>query len=94
MILLFTVGSVLCIFIICECILCLVTPMFVTVGSDTHSWSDWVFTLHCWGGLGRDKGHAGENGTVSGKACPKGLYGIFCEVVYLVLDIVILSVFS
>ncbi|KAK4388783.1 hypothetical protein Sango_2215300 [Sesamum angolense] len=31
------------------------------------------------GGLGADQGHAGENGTVSGKACPKGLYGIFCE---------------
>ncbi|KAJ6354368.1 hypothetical protein OIU77_005060 [Salix suchowensis] len=36
-------------------------------------------SIHIWGGLGRDEGHAGENGTVSGKACPKGLYGIFCE---------------
>ncbi|KAI9378217.1 hypothetical protein POPTR_018G058300v4 [Populus trichocarpa] len=36
-------------------------------------------SIHTWGGLGRDEGHAGENGTVSGKACPKGLYGIFCE---------------
>ncbi|XP_073315602.1 uncharacterized protein [Primulina huaijiensis] len=31
------------------------------------------------GGLGGNQGHTGENGTVSGKACPKGLYGIFCE---------------
>ncbi|XP_019051661.1 PREDICTED: uncharacterized protein LOC104588235 [Nelumbo nucifera] len=31
------------------------------------------------GGLGRDKGQTGESGTVTGKACPKGLYGIFCE---------------
>ncbi|XP_010267092.1 PREDICTED: uncharacterized protein LOC104604458 [Nelumbo nucifera] len=31
------------------------------------------------GGLGRNKGLTGENGTVTGKACPKGLYGIFCE---------------
>ncbi|KAL9363229.1 hypothetical protein Peur_046014 [Populus x canadensis] len=36
-------------------------------------------SIHTWGGLGRDDGHAGENGTVTGKACPKGLYGIFCE---------------
>ncbi|RAL37158.1 hypothetical protein DM860_004080 [Cuscuta australis] len=31
------------------------------------------------GGVGRDLGKAGENGTISGKACPKGLYGIFCQ---------------
>ncbi|KAL6984707.1 hypothetical protein U1Q18_018089 [Sarracenia purpurea var. burkii] len=31
------------------------------------------------GGVGRDRGYAGENGTVTGKACPKGLYGIFCQ---------------
>ncbi|KAL5728944.1 hypothetical protein ACHQM5_001963 [Ranunculus cassubicifolius] len=31
------------------------------------------------GGFGKDEGHAGENGSVTGKACPKGLYGIFCD---------------
>ncbi|POO00581.1 ephrin type-B receptor [Trema orientale] len=31
------------------------------------------------GGFGRGQGHSGQNGTVTGKACPKGLYGIFCE---------------
>ncbi|GMH23780.1 hypothetical protein Nepgr_025623 [Nepenthes gracilis] len=31
------------------------------------------------GGLGRGQGHPGEEGTVTGKACPKGLHGIFCE---------------
>ncbi|KAL3500639.1 hypothetical protein ACH5RR_039732, partial [Cinchona calisaya] len=31
------------------------------------------------GGIGGDQGSAGETGTVTGKACPKGLYGIFCE---------------
>ncbi|XP_075489131.1 LOW QUALITY PROTEIN: uncharacterized protein LOC142527987 [Primulina tabacum] len=31
------------------------------------------------GGLGGNQGLPGENGTVSGKACPKGLYGTFCE---------------
>ncbi|KAM0944757.1 hypothetical protein DsansV1_C11g0112261 [Dioscorea sansibarensis] len=31
------------------------------------------------GGLGMDQGSAGENGTVTGKDCPKGLYGTFCK---------------
>ncbi|GFP86871.1 hypothetical protein PHJA_000830900 [Phtheirospermum japonicum] len=31
------------------------------------------------GGIGRGLGQEGENGTLSGKACPKGLYGIFCQ---------------
>ncbi|GMN40033.1 hypothetical protein TIFTF001_009262 [Ficus carica] len=35
--------------------------------------------LGVWGGVGRGEGGAGENGTVTGKACPKRLYGIFCE---------------
>ncbi|KAL0308544.1 UNVERIFIED_CONTAM: hypothetical protein Sradi_5796700 [Sesamum radiatum] len=36
-------------------------------------------TISVRGGIGRDLGREGENGTLSGKACPKGLYGIFCE---------------
>ncbi|RWW75065.1 hypothetical protein BHE74_00016933 [Ensete ventricosum] len=32
------------------------------------------------GGISKGHGLAGENGTLTGKACPKGLYGIFCEV--------------
>ncbi|KAJ7958849.1 Ephrin type-B receptor [Quillaja saponaria] len=31
------------------------------------------------GGIGRHQGGFGENGTITGKACPKGLFGIFCE---------------
>ncbi|KDP34141.1 hypothetical protein JCGZ_07712 [Jatropha curcas] len=31
------------------------------------------------GGIGRGEGQAGENGTLTGKACPKGLYGVFCQ---------------
>ncbi|KAM1224466.1 hypothetical protein ACFX2G_044316 [Malus domestica] len=31
------------------------------------------------GGVGRDQGGAGENGTLTGADCPKGLYGTFCE---------------
>ncbi|KAG9132416.1 hypothetical protein Leryth_008352 [Lithospermum erythrorhizon] len=36
-------------------------------------------SIHTRGGLGGDQGDAGGNGTLTGKACPKGLYGIFCE---------------
>ncbi|XP_051132101.1 uncharacterized protein LOC127252110 [Andrographis paniculata] len=36
-------------------------------------------TITVRGGIGRGQGQEGENGTLSGKACPKGLYGIFCE---------------
>ncbi|RWR73679.1 hypothetical protein CKAN_00198100 [Cinnamomum micranthum f. kanehirae] len=35
--------------------------------------------MHARGGIARDYGHAGENGTVTGKDCPKGLFGTFCE---------------
>ncbi|GMH12408.1 hypothetical protein Nepgr_014249 [Nepenthes gracilis] len=31
------------------------------------------------GGCGRDDGSAGGNGTLTGKECPRGLYGIFCK---------------
>uniref|UniRef100_A0A7N0RD06 DUF8003 domain-containing protein n=1 Tax=Kalanchoe fedtschenkoi TaxID=63787 RepID=A0A7N0RD06_KALFE len=36
-------------------------------------------TIHANGGLGRGEGFSGGSGSVTGKACPKGLYGIFCE---------------
>eukprot|EP00261_Vitis_vinifera_P024071 XP_010656239.1 PREDICTED: uncharacterized protein LOC100252538 [Vitis vinifera] len=36
-------------------------------------------SIYTGGGLGKGQGHSGENGTVTGKACPKGLYGIFCK---------------
>ncbi|MBA0633037.1 hypothetical protein Godav_001688 [Gossypium davidsonii] len=35
-------------------------------------------SVYARGGLGRDESGSGENGTVTGKACPKGLYGTFC----------------
>lgn len=38
------------------------------------------FFPKCRGGFGRGQGHTGDNGTITGKACPEGLYGIFCEV--------------
>ncbi|CAL9125861.1 uncharacterized protein LOC135582680 [Musa acuminata AAA Group] len=36
-------------------------------------------TINTRGGISKGHGLAGENGTLTGKACPKGLYGIFCE---------------
>lgn len=45
-------------------------------------YSNIISCLFHRGGLGGHEGHMGENGTVSGKSCPKGLYGIFCEVVH------------
>ncbi|XWS17674.1 hypothetical protein CRYUN_Cryun33cG0087900 [Craigia yunnanensis] len=35
-------------------------------------------SIYARGGVGRDESGGGENGTVTGKACPKGLYGTFC----------------
>eukprot|EP01018_Ginkgo_biloba_P007462 Gb_18851 [translate_table: standard] len=35
-------------------------------------------TIYTRGGMGSDRGHAGQNGTITGKACPKGLFGLFC----------------
>ncbi|XWS72125.1 hypothetical protein CRYUN_Cryun02cG0013400 [Craigia yunnanensis] len=32
-------------------------------------------SINTRGGFGRGQGHTGENGTITGKACPKGLYG-------------------
>jgi hypothetical protein len=32
------------------------------------------------GGAGENGGLFGEDGTVTGKKCPKGLYGTFCKV--------------
>ncbi|KAL8244754.1 hypothetical protein R6Q59_011012 [Mikania micrantha] len=35
--------------------------------------------ISTWGGLGGNEEGAGEIGTVTGKSCPKGLYGTYCE---------------
>ncbi|XP_039044220.1 uncharacterized protein LOC120183614 isoform X2 [Hibiscus syriacus] len=35
-------------------------------------------SIYARGGLDRDESGGGEDGTVTGKACPKGLYGTFC----------------
>ncbi|TVU07382.1 hypothetical protein EJB05_47435, partial [Eragrostis curvula] len=35
-------------------------------------------TVASRGGTGNDEGHFGEDGTITGKKCPVGLYGTFC----------------
>lgn len=55
-----------------------------------------VLHLHLFyhrGGFGGSQSLMGEDGTVSGKACPKGLYGIFCEVVHISCSLTCLQVF-
>lgn len=36
--------------------------------------------LLCSGGSGNNDGHFGDDGTITGKKCPVGLYGTFCTV--------------
>lgn len=47
----------------------------ISVISELHFLSDYYR-----GGKGKGLGGSGADGTISGKACPKGLYGTFCEV--------------
>ncbi|KAK6941428.1 hypothetical protein RJ641_026805 [Dillenia turbinata] len=41
-----------------------------------------VLLVHRLRWIGRVQGLPGENGTLTRKACPKGLFGIFCEVAF------------
>ncbi|KAG8661855.1 hypothetical protein MANES_01G050733v8 [Manihot esculenta] len=64
-----------------------------------HCWTLLSPLLHCRsplpplpplpikGGFGRGQGHSGGNETVTGRACPKGLYGIFCEKNSIILEV-------
>ncbi|KAI7753508.1 hypothetical protein M8C21_001951 [Ambrosia artemisiifolia] len=38
-----------------------------------------IVNITCRGGVSRNEGGDGENGIVTGRSCPKWLYGIFCE---------------
>ncbi|CAH9098571.1 unnamed protein product [Cuscuta europaea] len=51
----------------------------ISVGDEYVAVANVKGTITESGGIGRDLGKAGENGTISGKACPEGLYGIFCQ---------------
>ncbi|CAK9152772.1 unnamed protein product [Ilex paraguariensis] len=51
----------------------------ISVGDDYQPIAFVNGTINTGGGMGRGLGYAGGNGTVTGKACPRGLYGIFCQ---------------
>ncbi|KAF6164272.1 hypothetical protein GIB67_010242 [Kingdonia uniflora] len=51
----------------------------IPTGDAYQSFTSVKGSIETRGGLGRDTGFSGRNGTITGKACPKGLYGIFCE---------------
>ncbi|KAK2968224.1 hypothetical protein RJ640_027356 [Escallonia rubra] len=51
----------------------------VTIGDEYQAVASVKGNINIGGGLGRGLGRAGGNGTVSGKACPRGLFGIFCQ---------------
>lgn len=53
--------------------------MILSVVPACHSYRK-GFINNCRGGVAKDEALFGENGTVTGKACPKGLYGILCKV--------------
>ncbi|XP_059318529.1 uncharacterized protein LOC132068810 isoform X2 [Lycium ferocissimum] len=51
----------------------------ISVGEEYLPITSVKGTIDVGGGTGRGLGRDGENGTLSGKPCPKGLYGIFCQ---------------
>ncbi|XP_060213917.1 uncharacterized protein LOC132641059 isoform X2 [Lycium barbarum] len=51
----------------------------ISVGDEYLPITSAKGTIDVGGGTGRGLGRDGENGTLSGKPCPKGLYGIFCQ---------------
>ncbi|XP_042486737.1 uncharacterized protein LOC122066956 [Macadamia integrifolia] len=51
----------------------------IPTGDEYQPLSSVKGSILAGGGLGRDRGKSGESGSITGKACPKGLYGVFCE---------------
>ncbi|XP_056163736.1 uncharacterized protein LOC115684582 isoform X2 [Syzygium oleosum] len=51
----------------------------IPVGDEYYPIASVKGNIQMGGGFGRGRGYAGENGTITGKACPKGLYGVFCK---------------
>ncbi|KAE8674389.1 glutamyl-tRNA(Gln) amidotransferase subunit C [Hibiscus syriacus] len=50
----------------------------IPIGDLYHPIARVKGSIYSSGGFGRNESGCGENGTVTGKACPKGLYGTFC----------------
>ncbi|KAJ0864791.1 hypothetical protein HanRHA438_Chr12g0533681 [Helianthus annuus] len=51
----------------------------VTVGDEYQPVASVNGSINIGGGVGKGLGQPGDNGTITGISCPKGLYGIFCE---------------
>ncbi|KAK2439331.1 hypothetical protein P8452_34829 [Trifolium repens] len=51
----------------------------IPVGDEYTTLATVNGSIDTGGGYGGGQGLHGKNGSISGKACPKGLYGIFCE---------------
>ncbi|KAL1808836.1 hypothetical protein ACET3Z_025826 [Daucus carota] len=51
----------------------------ISVGDEYLPVSTGEGAINVRGGSGKGLGYGGENGSLSGKSCPKGLYGIFCQ---------------
>ncbi|XP_010526074.1 PREDICTED: uncharacterized protein LOC104803741 [Tarenaya hassleriana] len=51
----------------------------IPTGDDYHPIAKVKGRIYVRGGESISEGGAGEMGTVTGKACPRGLYGLFCE---------------
>ncbi|KAK1365313.1 Protein diaphanous 1 like [Heracleum sosnowskyi] len=51
----------------------------ITVGDEYLPVASGEGTINVRGGSGKGLGYGGENGSLSGKSCPKGLFGIFCQ---------------
>lgn len=70
----------------CELVMCMMQcnlslAHFPSINSSCYIYcyaADCIFL--CSGGISKGPGFPGENGTVTGRACPKGLYGTFCKV--------------
>ncbi|BBN19524.1 hypothetical protein MPTK1_8g11390 [Marchantia polymorpha subsp. ruderalis] len=51
----------------------------IAVGEDYLAVANVEGYIHARGGTGSDDGSGGSDGTITGRECPKGLHGIFCE---------------
>ncbi|PWA99263.1 hypothetical protein CTI12_AA010250 [Artemisia annua] len=51
----------------------------ITVGDEYMPVASVNGSINMGGGVGKGLGQAGDDGTITGIACPEGLYGIFCE---------------
>ncbi|KAK9060790.1 hypothetical protein SSX86_021496 [Deinandra increscens subsp. villosa] len=51
----------------------------ITVGDEYQPVASVNGSINTGGGVGKGLGQPGDNGSITGIICPKGLYGIFCE---------------